>query len=73
MSIELVLNSIKNLTQWKKILAGNLKWIQNSKGHRFSVNILGKENFNTFFNEISQSQDVSGRVPGTRCRISAGA
>ena len=26
-------------------LAGNLKWIQNSKGHRFSVNILGKENF----------------------------
>ena len=28
-----------------KNLAGNLKWIQNSKGHRFSVNILGKENF----------------------------
>ena len=29
-------------------MAGNLKWIQNSKGHRFSVNILGRENFSAW-------------------------
>ena len=43
-------------------LAGNLKWIQNSKGHRFSVNILGKENFNGF--DVWEACQVWGGAPG---------